>query len=202
MVDAGCGEGYGADLLATVAARVIGLDYEPATAAHAGAAYPRIAVARANLARIPLRDGAVDVLAALQVVEHLWDQRGFLAEAARILRPAGTLVLSTPNRLTFSPDGTANPFHARELSPGDLSELITGGGFGVSRLYGVRHGRRLLRVDRRHGGSLVAAQLRGPAATWDPALRADVASVRAADFAISSEGVDTSLDLLAIAVRR
>jgi SAM-dependent methyltransferase len=201
VLEAGCGEGYGADRIAGTAWRLLAVDYDSAAVAHVRRAYPRVPVVRGNLAALPVADGAIDVVACLQVIEHLWDQPGFLRECARVLRPAGTLLLSTPNRLTFSPGNEAlNPFHARELSPAELADLLTAGGFGVTRLLGLRHGRRLRGLDRRYG-SLVAAQLAGPAATWHPTLRRDVASVRESDFALGRDDLDTSLDLIAVAVR-
>ena len=203
VLEAGCGEGYGAAGLARVAASVIGLDYDEPAVAHIARTYPGIAVVRGNLAHLPVRDGAIDVVVNMQVIEHLWDQPGFLAEVARVLRPAGTLVLSTPNRLTFSPgrDTPLNPYHTRELSAAELTELLRDAGFVVQRMYGVWHGRRLRRLDRRHGGSIIDAQLAGPAATWHPRLRADVASIKAADFDIRAADIDNSLDLLAVALK-
>lgn len=203
VFEAGCGEGYGAAGLSRVAATVIGLDYDEPAVAHIARTYPEIAVLRGNLAQLPVRDGAIDVVVNMQVIEHLWDQPGFLTEVARVLRPAGTLLLSTPNRITFSPgrDTPLNPYHTTERSAAELTELLHGAGFVVQRMYGVRHGRRLRRLDRRHGGSIIDAQLAGPAATWHPRLRADVASIRAADFAIGPEDIDNSLDLLAIALK-
>ncbi|MFC7617082.1 class I SAM-dependent methyltransferase [Actinokineospora soli] len=106
VLEAGCGEGYGADLLAGAARHVIALDYDAQTAAHVARAYPAVSAVRGNLAGLPLRDGAVDVVANLQVIEHLWDQEGFLAECRRVLRPGGVLLVTTPNRITFSPGAT------------------------------------------------------------------------------------------------
>ncbi len=201
VLEAGCGEGYGADRVAGTAHRVIGLDYDEAAAAHVARTYPRVDAVRANLARLPVRPEAIDVVVSLQVIEHLWNQGEFLADAVRVLRPAGTLVISTPNRLTFSPAGaTANPFHTRELAPPELVGLLRAAGCTVTRLLGLRHGRRLRRLDRRHGGSFTAAQLAGPPAAWHPRLCRDVASVRAADFTVTDRDVDSSLDLIAIAV--
>ena len=56
-----------------------------------------------------------------QVVEHLWDQDAFVAECARVLRPGGRLVVTTPNRLTFPP---GNVFHPRELDATELGALV------------------------------------------------------------------------------
>jgi SAM-dependent methyltransferase len=203
VLEAGCGEGYGAAALAQVAATVIGLDYDEPAVAHIAHTYPEIAIVRGNLAQLPVRDGAIDVVVNMQVIEHLWDQAAFLAEVARVLRPAGTLVISTPNRITFSPgrDKPLNPYHTRELSAAELTGLLRDAGFVMHRMYGVRHGRRLRRLDRRHGGSIIDAQLAGPAATWHPLLRTDITSITAADFTVGPEDIDDSLDLLAIALK-
>lgn len=202
VLEAGCGEGYGADRIAAVARAVVGVDYDAAATAHVAAAYPRVRAVRSNLAGLPFAVGAFDVVASLQVVEHLWDQPGFLRECRRVLRSAGTLLLTTPNRLTFSPPNRPmNPFHSRELSPADLRELLAdGGGFEVTRLLGLRHGRRLEKLDRRFC-SLVDAQLAGPPGTWHPELRREVARVRARDFELTADDLDSCLDLVAVAVR-
>jgi SAM-dependent methyltransferase len=202
VLEAGSGEGYGADRIAAVARTVVGLDYDAAATAHLARAYPRVRAVRGNLAGLPFATGAFDLVASLQVIEHLWDQAGFLAECARVLRPAGTLLLTTPNRLTFSaPNRPLNPFHHRELSPAELVELLAEAGFEVSRLLGLRHGRRLARLDRRFS-SLVDAQLAGPPTAWHPELRRAVARVAARDFELDPDDLDGSLDLVAVAVRR
>jgi SAM-dependent methyltransferase len=202
VIDAGCGEGYGSDRIAAVARQVVGVDYDPATVAHLARRYPRVHAVRGNLVALPFAAGSADVLASLQVIEHLWDQPGFLAECHRVLRPAGTLLISTPNRLTFSPPNRPlNPFHHRELDPAELLALLDGAGFEVTRLLGLRHGPRLRRLDRLYG-SLVDAQLAGPPATWHPGLRRAVAAVRTSDFVLGADNLDSCLDLLAVAVRQ
>jgi SAM-dependent methyltransferase len=205
VLEAGCGEGYGADLLASVARRVVGLDYDAPTVTHVRRTYPRVTAARGNLAALPLRTRRVDVVVNLQVIEHLWDQAGFLDECARVLRPGGHLLVTTPNRLTFSPgrDTPLNPFHTRELSADELAGLLCGAGLVVRRMAGVHHGPRLRSLDERHGGSIIDAQVAVVlgGGDWPPALLADVASVTTADFDLSEDHIDTSLDLLAVARR-
>lgn len=205
VLEAGCGEGYGADLLAGVARRVVGLDYDAPTVTHVARRYPGVHALRGNLAALPLRPSTVDVVANLQVIEHLWDQPGFLAECARVLRPGGLLLVTTPNRLTFSPgrDTPLNPFHTRELSAAELGGLLRGAGFRVRRMAGVHHGPRLRALDARHGGSIIDAQV-GVAlggGEWPAPLLRDVASVSSADFEVHELDVDASLDLLAVAAR-
>ena len=158
VLEAGCGEGYGADLIADVARRVIGLDYDESAVAHVRARYPRVDMRHGNLAELPLPDGSVDVVVNFQVIEHLWDQPQFVAECLRVLRPGGLLLMSTPNRITFSPgrDTPLNPFHTRELNAAELTELLVDGGFAraidarrVPRAAAGRARRQARRLDHR-----------------------------------------------------
>jgi SAM-dependent methyltransferase len=211
VLEAGCGEGYGADLIAGVARRVMALDYDETTVAHVRALYPRVEVIHGNLAELPLADASVDVVVNFQVIEHLWDQPQFVRECARVLRPTGLLMVSTPNRITFSPgrDTPINPFHTRELNADELTELLVDAGFALDGVYGVFHGPRLAEMDARHGGSIIDAQIARAVtdAPWPAELLADVAAVTTADFEVVEAGtdrardIDDSLDLVAIAVR-
>ena len=190
VLEAGCGEGYGADLIASVARRVVAVDYDAATVAHVRSRYPRVQVVAANLASLPVPDSSMDVVVNFQVIEHLWDQPQFITECLRVLRPGGLLMMSTPNRITFTPgsDTPVNPFHTRELNAAELRELLTDGGFRVTSMSGVFHGPRLIDTD----------------APWPDDLLDDVAAVACEDFDIvdaSLRDIDESLDLLAIAQR-
>ena len=125
-----------------------------------------------------------------------------------MLRPQGVLLMSTPNRITFSPGRNTpiNPFHTRELNAAELTELLTSADFSVESMLGVFHGRRLVELDHRHGGSIIDAQVARALADapWPADLLADVASVTTGDFDLvdaADRDIDDSLDLVAIAVR-
>ncbi len=216
VLEAGSGEGYGANMIADVATRVIGLDYDTGAVEHVRAAYPRVEMMQGNLAELPLGDASVDVVVNFQVVEHLWDQGQFLRECLRVLRPGGELLISTPNRITFSPgrDTPLNPFHTRELNAAELSELLVQAGFRVETMAGVHHGPALVDLDQRWGGSFIDAQIERALAgdPWPDELTAAVAGVRIDDFelrplpAATAPGgwgpdIDASLDLVSIAVK-
>ncbi|WP_435120210.1 class I SAM-dependent methyltransferase [Amycolatopsis thermoflava] len=209
VLEAGCGEGYGAGLIASTAKAVLALDYDQPTTEHVARRYPQVWTARGNLVRLPLRDGSVDVVANFQVIEHLWDQGAFLAECLRVLRPDGRLLVTTPNRITFTPDSDTplNPFHTRELAADELDSLLREAGFAVELMHGLHHGPAVRELDLRYGGSIIDAQLEvvmghlPGQAPWPPELLADVAAIRAEDFEIHGERVDESLDLVAVAVR-
>jgi SAM-dependent methyltransferase len=203
VLEIGCGEGYGAALLAAVARRVIGLDYDELTVEHAAATYPQATFVRANLAALPVCESAFDAVASLQVIEHVWDHEHFLSECARALRPGGMLIVTTPNRLTFSagPDAPANPFHAQEFVADELVGLVERSGADVVDVLGVHAGGWLRTLDAAHGGSFAGAQLAAPPQEWNVALARDVAAVRTADFRVSGERLDACLDLVVIARR-
>ncbi|WP_236794857.1 bifunctional 2-polyprenyl-6-hydroxyphenol methylase/3-demethylubiquinol 3-O-methyltransferase UbiG [Amycolatopsis sp. GM8] len=209
VLEAGCGEGYGAALIAERAARVLALDYDEPTVRHVARRYPQLGTVRGNLAFLPLGSSTVDVVANFQVIEHLWDQGGFLAECRRVLRPGGRLIVTTPNRLTFTPDSDTplNPYHTRELEPSEMDELLRGAGFEVELLHGLRHGPGVRALDERYGGSIIDAQLdvvlgQLPGqAEWPAELLADIAAIRASDFEIAGDDLEQSLDLIAVAVR-
>ncbi|HEX2300580.1 MAG TPA: class I SAM-dependent methyltransferase [Pseudonocardiaceae bacterium] len=214
VLDAGCGEGYGAALLASAAHRVIALDYDQRTIGHVARRYPELSTVQGNLATLPLASSSLDVVACLQVIEHLWDQPGFLAECLRVLRPGGRLLVTTPNRLTFSPgrDTPLNPFHSRELAPSELDTLLREAGFTVRQFHGLHHGPALRTLDAAHGGSLINAQIAvaQAGAPWPAQLLYDVAAVRTQDFVVlpgdtkngDTRAIDASLDLITVAVTR
>ncbi len=196
LLEVGAGEGYGAALFAAVAERVVAIDYDESAVRHAARRYRGPAFVQANVAALPLGDGTFDVVAALQVIEHVWNQPQFLAECRRVLRPGGTLLVTTPNRLTFSPDGMApgNPFHSHEFTAAELSGLVNTCGFAQVEVFGVRAGPRL----GQHG-AFVAAQLAAPPGEWSAELAQRVAAVRACDFVIARPRPDTALDLAVVA---
>lgn len=192
VLEAGAGEGYGAGLMHQVAMSVVALDYDAGAARHAATAYPHVPVVRGNLVQLPFVDGCFDLVVSLQTVEHLWDQEAFVGECARVLRPGGRFVVSTPNRLTFPP---GNLFHERELTGAELAELVSRHGH-VERLCGLSHGPRLREWEADHG-DLVRAQVAAPAHEWDDRLRQLVASVTTGDFVLA--GVDDAcLDLVVV----
>ncbi|MFZ0660778.1 MAG: class I SAM-dependent methyltransferase [Candidatus Binataceae bacterium] len=51
---------------------------------------------------LPFRDGEFDLVLMLEVIEHLPDIPHALREVARVLKPGGTAILTTPNRLNVA----------------------------------------------------------------------------------------------------
>ncbi|PZS14194.1 MAG: SAM-dependent methyltransferase [Pseudonocardiales bacterium] len=205
VLEVGCGEGYGTALLSSVAETVLGVDYDERTVAHAAASYPQAAFVRANLAALPVLSASVDAVATLQVIEHVWNHPQFVKECLRVVRPGGLLIVTTPNRLTFSPglDAPVNPFHAREFTAVELVDLLSRCGVDVESVFGLHAGARLRALDTEHDG-FVMAQLAGPPERWSTRLRDDVAAVGTGDFDVRAADVhivDESLDVVVLARR-
>lgn len=206
VLEVGCGEGYGTATLASSASEIVGIDYDALTIAHANATYPQACFVRANLAALPIRSAAFDVVVCLQVIEHVWNHPEFVLGCLRALRPGGSLYVTTPNRLTFSPDSNepVNPFHTHEFTAAELVDLLEQCGFQINAVHGLHSAARLAQLDACHAGSFVNAQLSSAPELWTEQLRSDVASVGIEDFAVLASqvhDVDESLDLLVVADR-
>ena len=130
VLDAACGEGYGTALLGTAAAEATGVDIDRDTVAHAQARYggSRIRFVEGSCTGLELPDASFDVVVSFETIEHLeaLDQPRMLSEFARVLKPDGLLVISSPNKRLYS-DGRdhVNEFHRHELYRDDLSGLLT-----------------------------------------------------------------------------
>ncbi len=99
LLDIGCGAGGLGRALrqAGSAARLIGVEPDPALAAHAERHYD--AVHRLDIERdvVPVEPGTLDVLVYGDVLEHLRDPWGVLKRDAALLAPGGTLLVCVPN---------------------------------------------------------------------------------------------------------
>lgn len=80
-----------------------------------------------------------DLVFSGQNVEHLWPDEvaGFLAEAARVTRPGGWLVVDSPNRLVTAPLNWSHPEHTVELTVDEIAELLALAGFTVAKRAGL-----------------------------------------------------------------
>ncbi len=160
VLEAGCGEGYGAGLMAQHAAQVVGADYDEvaigmATQRYGGGNLSFRCVDLLDLARS--EPGEFDVVTNFQVVEHLEDPRPFFEAAAACLRPGGTLILTTPNRLASVSE---NPYHVHEYVADELAATLqpffatveVKGIVGSERVYAFEKARgaqaqKILRLD-------------------------------------------------------
>jgi SAM-dependent methyltransferase len=211
VLDAGCGEGYGAAALARAgAAQVTAVDVDPSVVAHVNRTYPEVEAVEAELGTLPFPDGAFDLIVSFQVIEHVWDIPAYLVSLRRVLAPGGEVMIATPNRITFTPgsETPVNPFHFREFAPDELRDELERAGFKVGALLGLHHGRRLRALETLYGlrpatgwSSLPRLLAERPPREWPPGLRPLVHRVRAPWFRLRADQLQESLDLIALCRR-
>jgi SAM-dependent methyltransferase len=94
-VDAACGTGRITRELVKRGHRVLGFDISPGMLARARANVPDAEFAEASFTDLPVEDSSADNVVCTLAVSHLDDLGPFFAEAARVLKPGGHLVIST-----------------------------------------------------------------------------------------------------------
>jgi len=100
VLDLGCGNGSFLALFRDRGWKLYGTDFSPTGIELARKTFPDIqfflADSTSPTGDILERVGPVDLVLSTEVIEHLYDPRGFLRNAHELLRPGGKLVLSTP----------------------------------------------------------------------------------------------------------
>lgn len=126
VVEVGCGDGVLQAFLFRRGQPSVGLDFELAGLQLARSELQRRQVpdllGASDATTLALRSGTADAIVAVEVIEHIDDDASFLNECARVLKPAGLLVLTTPLR---RPDGILQDrFHVREYTRDELEESV------------------------------------------------------------------------------
>jgi SAM-dependent methyltransferase len=106
VADVGAGRGYFCALLADElraagrdpARHLLPCDLLPESFAVEGLTCARTGAG----GRLPYEDGSCDAVVAIEVIEHVEDQFAFLRELARVARPGGRVVVTTPNVLSLT----------------------------------------------------------------------------------------------------
>ncbi|MCJ7737506.1 MAG: class I SAM-dependent methyltransferase, partial [Anaerolineae bacterium] len=167
VLDVGCGRGEVMRRCADLGARAYGIDYAPVAVQMAHGLGLSSAVDtsqlfdifQADAKRVPFSDGVFDRVLMFDIVEHLWpwELKQAIAEAKRVLRPDGRLIIHTAPNVwydryaypvvrwvrTFLGDGSRYPrdpravvpanldVHVNEQSPLSLYRLLKRSGFRV-----------------------------------------------------------------------
>jgi len=148
ILDVGCGVGMYVRAFSALSPHVYGVEIDQERARQAGALVPRAGISVAPAERLPFPDAAFDVVLLHEVIEHVDDDAQALAEACRVTRTGGHVIIFAPNRRYFFethgayfgsryvfgliplvnwfPDPLRRRFcpHVRAYTPGDIRELL------------------------------------------------------------------------------
>jgi ubiquinone/menaquinone biosynthesis C-methylase UbiE len=127
VLDIASGEGYGTSLLAAVAAFVYGVEISSDVVRHARSKYsaPNLSFLVGEAIAIPIDDRSVDVITCFETIEHIEKHEEMFVEFCRVLKPAGLLILSTPESSIYHRRDPDNKFHCREIGQAELRNLVS-----------------------------------------------------------------------------
>lgn len=152
VLDLGCGEGYGSDALAHTAHFVVAADRDVETVMHARHKYTRanLAFIVCDAQALPFCAESFATIISLEVIEHIPNVRQYLEEIKRVSISAGTVIISTPNRvLRLLPfQRPWNRFHLREYDARGLARAV-GAVFSHVELRGITAKPTILEVEKR-----------------------------------------------------
>jgi len=128
ILDAACGEGYGSSMLARTATSVEGVDISPEAISHANQRYghqQNVNFQLADCTKLPFGDDEFDCVVSFETLEHLAEHDRLLAEFRRVLKADGCLILSSPDKASYSDaQNNVNEYHVKELYRDELEELM------------------------------------------------------------------------------
>ena len=164
VVDVGCGDGLATSVAvaANPGHHFVGVDWSADALRQARARGLRLVRAGVDRRGLPLASEAADVVIMSEVIEHLVDTDSALEEAWRVLKPGGSLLLSTPNlaawynrgllalgvqpvfsevslRGVFGRPGSQVAGHLHMFTKRALTGLLAARGFGSITVAGARY---------------------------------------------------------------
>jgi len=121
LLEVGCGEGRGVELLSPLSRNYVALDKITDVIERLSESYKNVTFRQAIVPPFTgIADNSFDVLVSFQVIEHIQQDEFFLKEINRVLKPGGKALITTPNiKMTL----TRNPWHIREYTADQLRKL-------------------------------------------------------------------------------
>lgn len=121
VLEIGTGSGYGVSIIAPHAAHFTTIDKSTPPEG----VLPETGNVSFLKMKVPplqsISSGCMDFVIMFQVIEHIKDDFGMIAEIKRVLKPGGRLIITTPNKPMSL---TRNPWHLREYTVDEFKGLI------------------------------------------------------------------------------
>ena len=147
ILEIGTGMGYGVEIIAPKATRYISIDKElPAQINQ----LENVEYYDMEVPPIGFENCSFDAVVSFQVIEHIDDDIACVREVARVLRPGGKFVVSTPNAPMSL---TRNPWHVREYNADELRNLLECH-FSKVEAYGVIGNEKIMEYYRKNRQSV------------------------------------------------
>ena len=129
ILDVACGEGYGTDLLSSIARKAVGVDLSVKNINHANKKYAggknNLEYIAADACNLPIESNSIEIVYSFETIEHLENIPAFLQSITRIILDSGAGIISTP-RPNINPRSNKpfNPFHINELSAAEFENHL------------------------------------------------------------------------------
>ncbi len=122
VLEIGCGEGYGIDLIIQKSKSLTVIDKSKHVLDKIKKRHNKIKVLHQNIPPLShLKDNSFDFVISFQVIEHIKDSNLFLKEIYRVLKPNGKAYITTPNsKKTIA----RNPWHYKEYNYTEINDLF------------------------------------------------------------------------------
>jgi len=123
LLELGCGEGRGVELLSPLVESYLALDKIEEVIQKLQTRFPEVNFRQGVFPPFSgLAADTFDSIVSFQVIEHVKKDGDFLKEIYRVLKPGGIAVLTTPN---IKKTLTRNPWHEREYTASELTALAS-----------------------------------------------------------------------------
>lgn len=127
-LEVACGAGQGLGILVQGAKSLVAGDFSPEVLATAIANFPHASLSVFGAEKLPFPDDSFDCVLLFEALYYV-DAAAFFAEAERVLRPDGSLLIATANKDLY--DFTPSPFTKRYLGAAELARELGDRGFAV-----------------------------------------------------------------------
>ena len=122
VLEVGSGEGYGIMELASKSDHYIAVDKYNTEISDKLKLENNITFIQSEVPPLKgIEDNSIDFVVTFQVIEHIENDKMFLQEIHRVLKPGGKVILTTPNIIMSL---TRNPWHFREYTPEQMEEVL------------------------------------------------------------------------------